>query len=172
MHLSRYCPSTLLIVVLPFSGGCYAVAAAKSGPIIDEIQDLACAMYDAREDDLGPPLPIHANEVRRLGSGKFAGWLAQPLISHWHCQSLCKYVYAIGWFGDIWHLDLIAKWLEHEDPEVRRSALAAFSRLTAQRFDSPEDALAWWGQHSSDFPRFEPDDNVGEADRPKSACAK
>jgi len=117
-------------------------------------------MYDARQTDLGPPLPYHADQVRQIGADKFVGWLTVSRISFWQCRNLHKHIYAIGWFGDVWHLDLIAKWLDHENPEVRRCALAAFSRLTNQKFESEAAASSWWSEHNSDFPRFEPDERT------------
>ena len=154
VHLRRTC-LLLLLFALPLLQGCYAIAAAKFGPVITEVQDMACAMYDARQENLGPPLPEQANRVRRFGRDRFVGWLVEPKISHRGCRDLHKFVYAIGWFGDIWHLDLIVEWLQHEQPEVRRNALAAFCHLTGQRFDNEHDALLWWSEHRSDFPRFD-----------------
>lgn len=165
MRFQRYVLSLLLLPSVLFLNGCYPLAAAKVELRISAVQEMACAMYDEREQDLGPPSARRAEEVRDFGRSSFVGFLAAPKISHHHCRDLHKYVYALGWFGDLWHVDLIAGWLGHDNPKVKRSALAAFSRLTAQRFDNAEGALAWWSQHQNDFPRFKREDQHGGKSR-------
>ena len=73
--------------------------------------------------------------------------MAKRASAPWH-------LYAIGWFGSLWHLDVVAEHLGAEDEQVRQMALAAFERLTNEDFASSTAALKWWSSHKQDFPRW------------------
>lgn len=62
-------------------------------------------------------------------------------------------IHAIGWFGDVWDLHLIAPHLSSPDRDTRMVALAAFSRLSGEQFTDTSAAINWWGQNRETIPQ-------------------
>ena len=94
-----------------------------------------------------PPKGIYTDFVRRTGQERFADAMARMAHRPHH-------FYAIGWFGNLWHLDVVARHLDAKDEATRRMALGAFNRLANEDFASGRDAIGWWSSHSKDFPRW------------------
>ena len=105
---------------------------------------MAFAHYDA---DFSPPRKIYSDFVRRTGQERFADAMARMAHRPHH-------LYAIGWFGNLWHLDVVVEYLDAEDEDIRKTAIASFNRLTNEDFASSRDALKWWASHKKDFPRW------------------
>lgn len=142
---ARPCRQPVAAAVLAMSlvplAGCYGQLLAGSPGGWDKMA------YAHAEPNFRPPKPIYTNFVRRLGSEKFTNAMAA------RCR-LPHHLYAIGWFGSLWHVDVVAAHLDATDAEMRETALAAFNRLTNRRFKTGDEALDWWTTHRNEFLRW------------------
>ncbi len=65
-------------------------------------------------------------------------------------------IYLLGWFGDIWDLHTVAPLLASDDNDMRRVALAAFSRLSGVFFVDAATAQSWWEENRDSIPSAKP----------------
>ena len=81
-------------------------------------------MYSENKVDLGPPLPKRAEFIDSSGREEFVEHMTKFVGTKYQREAL----YALGWFGDRRHAQVVAKALTDEDPEVRRIATISLSR--------------------------------------------
>ncbi len=142
MVAHKQCQIIMLSILAGPLCGCYSYLAAQSPGGWNK---MAFAHY---EEDFTPPRKVYSVFVRRIGRDRFVEAMAERARQPHH-------LYAIGWFGDLWHLDVIATYLDADDMQMQQTALAAFGRLTNQDFTSSADALEWWSNHKERFPQWQ-----------------
>ncbi len=130
----------LLTLITPICG-CYGYLAARTPGGWNKM-----AIAKA-EPDFTPPSNNYSDFVRWVGQEKFVDEMARRCSDTHH-------LYALGWYGAIWHLDVVADHLDSDDERTSRMALAAFKRLTNEHFESNAAALRWWSEHKHEFPRW------------------